>query len=110
MQVARNPFALVFLRGNQLATHFARIVLRLSSLGDVNARADVAKERAVVGKTRDTRIQNPAICAITSSQAVFHAELLPRFESIRVNVQTAGRILLVYALSPAGAQLLFQRA
>src|SRR5260221_9172048 len=84
--------------------------LRLIALGDVKARTDVPEERAIRGKARRSIIQNPAICAVTSAQAVFHRERLPGIKGVNIDFKTLIEIFAVNALCPAVSQLLLQRA
>src|SRR5258708_26176997 len=82
----------------------------LLALSDVNARTDVPDERAIVGKSRRSNIQNPAIFTITSSQAVFHRERLPCIKGANIYFKTAVKVFAVNALCPPIAKFLLQRA
>src|SRR5260221_14366011 len=82
----------------------------LLALGDVNARTDVPEKGAIGGKARRSNIQNPAIFAVTSSQAVFHRERLPCVKGVNIYFKTAIEVFAVNALRPPIAKFLLQRA
>src|SRR5215510_16124723 len=82
--------------------------LRSFGLGDVNDRTDVANEIAIGLKARHPMIQHPTIFPVISPQAVFHRELSPQVEGIRVDLKTAVKILRVNSFCPGIAKLLLQ--
>jgi hypothetical protein len=77
---------------------------------DVDARANVAKERAIAGKSRNSGIVNPTICAIASAEPVLHSEIFAGIKVAGVNFYTAVKIVAMHSFRPAGAHLLGQAA
>src|SRR6478609_10375183 len=86
------------------------IQLRLLSIRDVNARADITQKRAIIGESWRSTIQNPAIFTVISSQAILHCKRLSRIEGILVSVEAVREVVRMNPLCPAIAQFLFHCA
>src|SRR5690242_16753453 len=75
---------------------------------DVDARANVAEERAIAGKSRNSGIVNPTICVVASAEPVLHSEIFTGIEVAGVNLYTALKVVTMHSFRPAVAQLLGQ--
>src|SRR5215469_8783090 len=73
---------------------------------DVGAGADVPKKRAIASVSWDSRVINPAICAVTIAKSILHPECLPGVEVRDVRFQAPIKILSMNSLGPAVSQLL----
>src|SRR5262249_27502360 len=99
----------LFLGIEQLAKPRLSIEQRLLHallISDVNARADIAVERAVRFEAGHAGVENPPIFSVEAAQTVFHAEFLAGVEGPNIRVQTALEIVGANALDPALARLL----
>jgi hypothetical protein len=63
----------------------------------INAGANVAKKSAVTGKSRNSGIINPTICAVASAEPVLHSESFTGIEVVGVNLYTALKILAMHS-------------
>jgi hypothetical protein len=77
---------------------------------DVNARADIAKESAITGKSRNSSIIDPTVCAIVTPQPVLHSKIFTGIKVAGVNVYTAVEIVLMDPLCPTITNFLRQQA
>jgi hypothetical protein len=91
VQIAGNPRPFRLLRGDETASKVfdffvtltrrgligTQRLLGLTTLGDVDARPDVAEKSAVGGEPGHTRVEHPSVFAIRLQQAVLHPERLP---------------------------------
>ena len=85
-------------------------LFRLTALGDVETRPDVAEERAVGGEPGHAGIEHPSVFAIRPLQAVLHPEGLSAGPCGGVGCQTALQVVRVHAFRPAVADLVLQAA
>ncbi len=76
--------------------------------GDVDAATGKAKEKAVVGVTRQASFVHPAIGAFVADQAKFGGIGFPAQKGILEVLPVVDHILLMNAVSPAAAKFLFQ--
>ncbi|EKE16909.1 MAG: hypothetical protein ACD_10C00727G0005 [uncultured bacterium] len=76
------------------------------ALRNVETGAEVADEFAIDVVKRPADIEQPAICPIVPTQAVFHRERLAIFEGAVVGFQALLQIVRVYAFRPAIAGFL----
>jgi hypothetical protein len=88
----------------------AQLRLHLSIVLDVDAGANVAKESAVTGKSRNSGIIDPTICAIVSAEPVLNLEIFTGIKVVGVNFYTAFKIVAVHSFGPAVTSLLSQTA
>ena len=65
-------------------------------LVDVDARADVAKERTIAGKSRHSSI-NPAISAIVPAEPVLHSEVFTLIKMTGVKFYAAVKIIAMHS-------------
>src|SRR6202012_3427138 len=79
-------------------------------LGTSRHRPDEPEKRAVRFEARHAVIEYVAVLAVVSAEPVFHGELAPRVESVRVRGETALDVGHVHAFHPAVPELLFERA
>ena len=86
------------------------VELEILAIGDVDARADVAREAAVGLPARRAAIEHPAVLAVGASQAVLHLEGPALGEGRHVRIDARLEVLEVHALGPAHAPLLLERA
>src|SRR4030095_14056999 len=77
-----------------------QFLFRLSSIGDVDTRTDVAKKIFLRRKTWRTRVKNPTIFPIRSAQSVLHLEWLFAVERGVVDFEDACIVIRVYSLGP----------
>jgi hypothetical protein len=75
----------------------AELGLHLSILVDINARADVTKERSITGISRTSGIIDPAICAIVSAKPVLHSEIFTDIKVAGVNLYAALKVVAMHS-------------
>jgi hypothetical protein len=75
----------------------AQLRLHLSIFVDVNAGANVAKERTIRGNSRNSSIINPTKCAIVSAEPILHSEIFVGIKVARVNLYAALEIVAMHS-------------
>src|SRR5579884_2266232 len=81
-----------------------------TSVAQLDAASYKAQKFAAGAGYRSPGIQDPAILAIVAAQAIGHLEGTPRIEVDVPGLQAAGTVVGVYAIGPAIALLLGERA
>src|SRR6185295_11631973 len=79
-------------------------------LGDIDARSDVAVERALRRPLRDAGGAHEPVLAIRAAQTEVEAEGPRHGQSLLIGMERAGAIGRVDAVDPAKAELSFKRA
>src|SRR5213078_2328692 len=77
---------------------------------DVHARSNVTSELFLGVVTRHSRVRNPTILAIFSSEPVLHDKRFAPIECVRVNLETPLQIVRVHAFGPAISHFLLDCA
>jgi len=97
-----------FARGSLRAQHFFTLGLQLLHIGDVHARADIARELAAgIFEQRRRLLDDPTHGAVRLAQAVLATKRLARVEARGVGLQALREIVFVDVLCPAETLLLF---
>ena len=71
------------------------------AIGDVDARPDVARERAVRPLRRDAGVEHPPVFAVGTPQAVFHRERSSRIKGADVGLKAAVQFVRVHVFGPS---------
>src|SRR6185437_5958628 len=80
--------------------------LRLDPLGHVNAASDITSELPVLTEVGAAPVENPAVLAVVTLQAVVHLEHFTPGKCAQVRLQAKLQIVRVHAFSPAVPHLL----
>src|SRR5207344_3442266 len=83
---------------------------RLFALGDVDARSDIAGQRAIQRQQRHARIEYPSVLAIVPPEPVFQLERLAPSERRTQNLEPLRQIVSMDRVTPSVAELCQQRA
>jgi hypothetical protein len=108
MKLSRDTIAFFFLGSDQAAGQSVDRFFGRLSIRYIDARTNVAPERAVGFKPRNAKIQDPAVNAVKTSETVFHLEVDPIVKRRRVDLQTAIPVVRMYRCDPSVTQILFQ--
>src|SRR5690349_20700735 len=79
-------------------------------VGDIDRRADEARELSVLSVTRDSAIEHPAVCAVASTKPIVEFKLAARRDARTVDGQATITIVGMNALRPTFVALLRKRA
>ena len=94
---------------DQPAPHAGKCFLGQLSIGDVQARSDVASKTAVWVESRHTDVENPTVRSVTTTKAVLHFKRLTLIKRLRIGFQAALQVFVVYSFDPTVSQLRFKR-
>ncbi len=90
--------------GEVLGPHLA-----LLPVVDVEARADIAEERAVGGEPGRAPVEDPPVLLVVEAEPVLHLERLLAVEMRGVHVDAPVEVVGVDALGPSATEFLLQR-
>src|SRR5256885_10362749 len=97
MEFSRSPCTFFFMSLDQPAPHAGKSVLGQLSIGDVQARADVARKIAIGVESRHTCVQDPTVLSVIATDAILHRKRLPLIKGLGVGFQAALQIFIVYS-------------
>src|SRR5215467_10008731 len=110
MQFSGEPCTFLFMRLDQPGPDAGKSFLGELSIGDVQARSNVASKRAIRIEPRGTNVENPSILSVMTSQPVLHFEILATFKSLRVGRDTSPQVVGVDRFRPTIPELLLKRS
>src|SRR5262245_42953067 len=98
------------LRFSELRLLPAQRFFRLLALGDVDARSDIAGQRAIQRQPRHARIEHPPVLAIVPPETIFHGERLAPSEGCTQDLEPLRQVVSMDRVTPSVAELSLQRA
>src|SRR5262252_10535205 len=104
MKFSCNPGTFFLMGFDQSAANRGQSFLGQLSIGDIQARSNIAGKTAARVESRHADIQDPAVLSIVTPESIFHRKRLPLIKRLRVGFQAALQILLVYSVRPAVSQ------
>src|SRR5262249_26127158 len=88
----------------------AQRFFRLLALGDVDARSDIAGQRAIQRQPRHARIEYPSVLPIWPPETISHGERLAPSEGCTQALEPLRQVVSMDRVTPSVAQLCLQRA
>src|SRR6267378_4583799 len=94
---------------DQPAPNASKSVLGQLSIGDVQARSDVASKTAVCVESRHAGVEHPTVLSVITTDAILHLKRFTLIKGLGVGFQAALQIFIVYSFHPAVSELCVKR-